>query len=167
MLKSENKKKGTVTYLSDIVVGITTMFTTLFMLFVAALVVFLIETQMTSIVYGEVLWDGPVSGAAMNSILDYQQGNSQIKDLLADAVWFGKEKFPVDAQAEVDLKQILPGTIKSYGIEEYTANLEIGNSKILLGRAGIIAEKQLKCAEHKIYAGGKIGLFKFCMSGSR
>ena len=167
MLKSENKKKGTVTYLSDIVVGITTIFTTLFMLFVTALVVFLINTQITSVAYGEVLWDGPVSGAAMNSILDYQYGNFQIKDLLADAVWFGKEKFPVGAQTEVDLKQILPNIIKSYGVEEYTANLEIGSSKILLGRAGIKAEKYLKCSEHKIFAGGKTGLLKFCMSGSR
>ena len=167
MLKSENKKKGTVTYLSDIVVGITTMFTTLFMLFVSALVVFLISTQITSIAYGQILWDGPVSGTAMNSILDYQHGNFQVKDLLADAIWFGKEKFPVNSEAEIDLKQILPSIIKSYGIEEYTANLQIGDSKILLARAGIENEKQLKCAEHKIYAGGKTGVFRFCMGGSR
>ncbi len=164
MLKLDSKRKGTVTYLSDVVVGITSMFTTLFMLFVSALVVFIINTQITSIAYGEVYYDSTVSGSAMNSILDYHYEEFQIKDLLVHAVWFGNYKFPVSAQSEVDLKQIFPNIVKLYGIDEHSATLKIGDAETLISKSGIKTEKQMKCAEHKIFIEGKTGAFKFCMS---
>lgn len=157
------KFKGTVTYLSDVITAITSMFFTLFMLFISALVVFIMHVNITSTVYGDVLYDVPVSGMYLNAILDSQNESMQIKDLLADAVWFGSEKFKI-GKTSFDLKTIFTSTAKRLGVYEYSANLQTGEKNILLAKSGAKQQKELKCSEYKIFAQGKSGTLNFCAS---
>ncbi len=168
MLKSAEvgkKIKGTVTYLSDVIVAITSMFSTLFMLFVAGLVVFLIHTNITSTVYGENLYETAEAGSALTAVLDSKDSSTgvQVKDLLAYSVWVNSENFDYNG-AQADLKKIVSSISRNFGLREYSSTLTIGGKNILLAKSGIREEKNMKCAEHKIFADGEAGVLRFCTS---
>lgn len=155
--------KGGVTYLSDVITAITSMFSNLFMLFIAALVVFFVNANITSNVYGDVLYNTPYSDIALNAILDSQYEGFQIKDLLAFSTWLGSETFDY-GNKKIELKKAISSTATKLGVGEYTATLTLGGKTIELAKAGVKEKKSLKCSEHKIFADTKLGSLTFCAS---
>ena len=164
MFSSANKSKGTVTYLSDAVMAITTMISTVFMLFISALVIFIINTHVSVAIYGDTYYDTPLSGEALNVILDSQYQNFYIKDLIADAVWFNSDLIKVSGAKTIDLKAAVADSAGKANLQEYSAELEISGRKIPLASAGAKTSDKLKCSEQKIKAGVNVGTFTLCAS---
>jgi len=166
MLKSAHKNsKGTVTYLSDVIVGITSMFSTLFMLFVSSLVVFIMHANITSVVYGDILYDESAAGMWLTSMIDSKYESTQLKDLLAYSIWFEKDSFSY-AGKTIDMKAATASAIRKFSITEYSATLTTGTKTTVLAKAGVRPQKELKCVEHKIFAEGKTGTLSFCATRS-
>ncbi len=164
MLKLQQTKfRGTVTYFSDVIMAVTTMFTTLFLLFISALTVFIINTHVNVDVFGDASYDTSQSGAALSAILDSQAEGYHVKDLLAYSVWQGSETFEI-AGGKIDLKKTFSSLAAAFGISEYSATLKVSGREILLSKAGVKPEKKLKCFEHLIYADGRTGKLEFCSS---
>lgn len=158
------KLKGGVTYLSDVIVAITSMFSTMFMLFIAALMIFIVNSNIVSTVYGDLLYDAPAAGLIMTDILDTPYDDSLfIKDVLAYSIWMGSDNFDLKGK-KADVKTLISSALTSFGVSEYSANFTIGEREIPLPRAGIKPQSELKCADHKIFADGKTGELKICTS---
>ncbi len=160
-----NKKisglKGTVTYLSDIITAVTTMFTTMFMLFVSAIVIFLLHVNMTGSVYGDVYYDTPAVGSQLTAILDYNYQGMEFKELLPYFAFYGSDKLEIGGET-YDAKIAAAEIIKNFKITEHKAMLSLGSQKIVLSKGGVKPEKFLHCAAYIIPE--KQGELVFCSS---
>ena len=164
MLKFNKKNlrmKGTVTYLSDIITAVTTMFTTMFMLFVSAIVIFLLHVNMTGSVYGDVYYDTPAVGSQLTAILDYNYQGMEFKDILPYFAFYGSDKIKINSKT-YDAKIAAAEIIKNFKITEHKATLSLGSQKIILSKGGVKPEKFLRCATYIIPE--KQGELVFCSS---
>ncbi|HLE07720.1 MAG TPA: hypothetical protein VI933_03805 [archaeon] len=165
-----SRKKGTITYLSDVMMAVLSMFSTLFMLFVSAIVIFLLHINMTGTVYGDVYYDTPAAGNEMNSILEYSHHGIPFKDILPYFVFSnsGDTDTKITSLAiegkSYDIQKVAKEIIKDFGIGEYKATFKSEGKEIFNLRAGIRPDKQLHCVSHLVYADAKSGKFIFCSS---
>lgn len=128
-------RKGTVWYFSDIATAITSLMGTLFMLFVAALIMFVLSTQLDVNVIGTLMYSTPKADNMLLTYMDSTVDGHPMKDLLSYAELTGSETFTLDGKA-YDLKgesSKLMGTIVN---RAYTLQLDIGPMPVKLASVG-------------------------------
>jgi hypothetical protein len=128
-------KKGTVWFFSDIVVAVTSMIMTLFMLFVAALLMFTLNSQLDVNVIGGLMYDTPKADNTLLTFLDSTSGEHSMKELMAYAVMTGNTTFTLDGK-DVDLKAGSRALMDRITPNAYKLALVSGGMAVTLAESG-------------------------------
>jgi len=128
-------KKGTVWYLSDVVVAITSMMTVLFMLFIGALIIFVLNSQLEVNVIGLMLYSTPKADSILLTYLDSTAEKHPMKELLSYALLEGKTSITLEGR-EIDLKERSKELMEQITSKAYSLKITLGGEKVVLAQKG-------------------------------
>jgi len=156
MSKTHIISKGTVWYFSDIVAAITTMITMMFMLFVCAILLFTLSTQLDVNVIGKLMYETPKMDTALLTYLDSTDHGYSMKELLSYAVYnenygfsLAGQGYDMKSDSVVLLDKILPG-------KPYVLKIRTGDAETVLASKGKIIGENIT-AETFIQGGENSG----------
>ncbi|MFQ6009541.1 MAG: hypothetical protein ACE5J7_00235 [Candidatus Aenigmatarchaeota archaeon] len=154
MLRSRlsKKRKGGVWYLSDIITFISSLFGTLTMLFIAALVIFIMHVNVYVYVNGVLLYDVPNTDNILMTYMETTNQGYRMRDLLTYAVYMENMSFRI-GDTEVDLQRTSPIIMNTLTKKPYTLTLETDLSSYELAKAGVPGEHAV--AKHTIVQAGE------------
>jgi len=149
--KRWHNRKGGIFYLTDIFTFITSLFGTLSMLFIAALVMFIMHVNVTVYVDGVLLYNAPNVDNIMLSYLETTDHGYRMRDLLAYSVDVGSTNFTLNGE-DIDLKKTSTIIMNQLTDKPYTLTLGADLKKNKLANVGVHTEYSVK-TEYVIQAG--------------
>jgi hypothetical protein len=127
--------KGTVWYFSDIVVAVTSLVGTLFMMFIAALILFVLSSRLDVSVVGLMLYATPKADNTLMTYMDTTAGGYTMNDLLSYAVLADNDTFMLDGKS-IDIKPISAEIMGKITTRPYTLRLQVGDKSMVLASVG-------------------------------
>jgi hypothetical protein len=121
------------------------------MLFIAALVMFIMHVNVTVYVNGVLLYDVPNTDNIMLSYLETTDHGYRMRDLLAYSAEIGSTNFTMNGE-EVDLKKSSTIIMNQLTDKPYTLTLEAGLQKTNLANVGVHTEYSVK-TQYVVQAG--------------
>jgi len=150
--------KGTVWYLADIVVAITSLFMVMFMLFIAAVVVFVTNVKIETDVIGTILYSDSMVDNAMLAYMDSTEGGRTMAELLAYAAVAGNESFTLQGK-DYDMAAISDPLMKSMLDRPYRLTLILDTGqKVILAQYGRVLNETAVRSQAPIIAGGTVAM---------
>ncbi|MEM5814208.1 MAG: hypothetical protein QXD77_00100 [Candidatus Aenigmatarchaeota archaeon] len=156
MRAAGGKAKGTVWYFSDIAVAITSLMGTLFMLFVAALMMFVLSSQLDVNVLGVLMYAAPKTDNMLLTYLDSTADGHPMKELLAYAELAGNDTFELDGKT-YDIKAESAALMGRITDRAYTLKLRIGETDVKLASVGKAEAMENLQSEAMVQGGGMSG----------
>ncbi|MFH0829710.1 MAG: hypothetical protein V1887_00935 [Candidatus Aenigmatarchaeota archaeon] len=150
------RMKGSTWYFSDVITAVTSMFGTLFMLFMAALILFVMSSQLDVNVTGGLLYDVPRADAMLLTFLDSSSNGYQMKELLDYAVVNDSMNVTINGQA-IDVKKASAEVMAAMTDEPYSINIQsTGLTEKLASKGAIevLTSKETVNSEAVVYGGG-------------
>lgn len=138
------------------IVAITSMLSVLFMLFIAALVIFIVSTQVDVNVVGFLLYAEPKADTTLLTFLDSTSGEHSMKELLSYAIFQGGTDFTLDGQ-EIDLKATSAGLMGEITNKAHRLSMEFEEGTVDLSSKGKPELVEHSQVETVLYAWGMDG----------
>ena len=135
--------KGTVWYLSDTVIAITSLFMVLFMLFIAAVVLFVTNLRVDVDVLGTLLFEEPRTDNVLLAYLDTTSDGRSMGELLAYGVAAGNDTFMLDGR-EVKLAELSARLLPQLTTKTFKMTLKLPDGdKVLASRGKVTKESDI------------------------
>ena len=148
--------KGSTWYFSDVITAVTSMFGVLFMLFMAALILFVMSSQLDVNVTGGLLYDVPRADAMLLTFLDSSSNGYQMKELLDYAVATNSMDIVVNGQV-IDVKKASAEVMGKITGEPYSISVQSAGLSGKLASNGAVealTPKETVNSEAIVYGGG-------------
>jgi hypothetical protein len=145
--------KGTVWYLSDVVIAITSLFMVLFMLFIAAVVLFVTNLRVDVDVLGFLLFEEPRVDNMLLAYMDTTVDGHSMAELLAYGVASGSDGFVLDGK-QTDLTELSGSMMPQLTTRTFSLTLELSEGKKVLASRGKVMKEAEIVSRVPIVAGG-------------
>jgi hypothetical protein len=155
-MKNQKRLRGTVWYFGDIAVAITSLIGTLFMLFMAAMIMFVLNVQLDANVIGVLMYSTPKADNMLFTYLDSTADGHQMKELLAYSELTGNSTFTLDGKA-VDIRNASAAIMGKITAKPYTLSLMVGSNSVRLASAGKVEAVENIKTETMVQGGGLSG----------
>jgi hypothetical protein len=146
--------KGTIWYLSDVVIAITSLFMVLFMLFIAAVVLFVTNLRVDVDVLGRLLFEEPRTDNILFAYLDTTASDHSMGELMAYAVAAGNDNFVLDGQ-QFRMAELSDRLMPRLTTKTYKLTIEMTEGKMILASRGKVTKESSIVASVPIVAGKK------------
>jgi hypothetical protein len=130
-------KKGTAWYFGEIPTGLASLIGTVFMLIVAAMIMFVVSINLDVNVTGNIMHAVPKADSTVLTFLDSTAEGYPMKDLLSYAAYKGGTTITVDGKS-IDLKAQAESLMDQLTDRAYTLTLETGDFSEVLSTTGMV-----------------------------
>ena len=156
MKNQKMRLRGTAWYFGDIAVAITSLIGTLFMLFMAGMIMFVLNVQLDANVIGTLMYSTPKADNILLTYLDSTADGHQMKELLAYSEMTGNTTFTLGGKL-IDVRNDSAKIMGKITAKPYTLSLAVGGNTVRLASAGKAEAVENIQTETMVQGGGMSG----------
>jgi len=150
------RRKGTAWYFSDIAIAVTSLFGILFLLLMAAMIMFVLSSRLEIGVIGTMMYSTPKADNLLLTFLDSTSDGHSMKELLSYGMLKGGTDFSLDGK-KIDLKATSAEMMNKITTTAYALKLDVGGKDVTLASSGKAEAIDNIKTEMMIQGGGRSG----------